>query len=71
MQEHAVPGRNAADLRDQLASELKFFRGDAEMDDDQAFLLLTEDLEVSSRFHFADVLGAKRRRASVMSPAGT
>jgi serine phosphatase RsbU (regulator of sigma subunit)/anti-sigma regulatory factor (Ser/Thr protein kinase) len=69
MQEHAVPGRNANELRDQLASELKLFRGEAEMDDDQAFLLLTEDLTVSSRFPFVNALRAKRSRGAILAPA--
>jgi serine phosphatase RsbU (regulator of sigma subunit)/anti-sigma regulatory factor (Ser/Thr protein kinase) len=43
MREQILPGGNAADLRDRLASDLNKYRGDAEMDDDQAFLLLTED----------------------------
>lgn len=39
---NAVAGHAAAELRDRLAIELNRFRGDAEMDDDQAFLLLAE-----------------------------
>jgi serine phosphatase RsbU (regulator of sigma subunit) len=69
MQEFAVPGRSAMELRRQLTSELSQFRGDAEMDDDQAFLLLTEDLEISSRFPFANGHRARHRRSSVLSPA--
>jgi serine phosphatase RsbU (regulator of sigma subunit)/anti-sigma regulatory factor (Ser/Thr protein kinase) len=40
---HATPGLGATDLADQLATELNHFRGEAAMDDDQAFLVLTEE----------------------------
>ncbi len=39
---NAVAGHTAAELRDRLTIELNRFRGDAEMDDDQAFLVLAE-----------------------------
>ncbi|MDO8540984.1 MAG: SpoIIE family protein phosphatase [Opitutaceae bacterium] len=39
---NAIAGHTAAALRDRLATELNRFRGNAAMDDDQAFLLLTE-----------------------------
>jgi serine phosphatase RsbU (regulator of sigma subunit)/anti-sigma regulatory factor (Ser/Thr protein kinase) len=39
---NAIAGHPAAELRDRLATELNRFRGNAPMDDDQAFLLLTE-----------------------------
>lgn len=39
---NTVAGHSAAELRDRLAAELNRFRGDAEMDDDQAFLLFSE-----------------------------
>jgi serine phosphatase RsbU (regulator of sigma subunit)/anti-sigma regulatory factor (Ser/Thr protein kinase) len=39
---NAIAGHTANELRDRLATELNRFRGSAEMDDDQAFLLLTE-----------------------------
>src|SRR6185436_1905529 len=39
---NAIAGHPAAELRDRLATELNRFRGNAAMDDDQAFLLLTE-----------------------------
>jgi hypothetical protein len=39
---NAVAGHPAAELRDRLTTELNRFRGNAPMDDDQAFLLLTE-----------------------------
>jgi len=40
---NAVPGRNATEVRDLLATELNRFRGDADMSDDQAFLILVEE----------------------------
>jgi serine phosphatase RsbU (regulator of sigma subunit)/anti-sigma regulatory factor (Ser/Thr protein kinase) len=49
LREQTIPGRNATDLRDRLATELNRYRGDAVMDDDQAFLLLTEDGGHSAR----------------------
>jgi serine phosphatase RsbU (regulator of sigma subunit) len=39
---NAIAGHPAPELRDRLATELNRFRGGTEMDDDQAFLLLTE-----------------------------
>lgn len=39
---NAIAGHPATELRDRLTTELNRFRGGAEMDDDQAFLLLTE-----------------------------
>jgi sigma-B regulation protein RsbU (phosphoserine phosphatase) len=39
---NAIAGHTANELRDRLATELNRFRGSAPMDDDQAFLLLTE-----------------------------
>ncbi len=39
---NAIAGHPANELRDRLATELNRFRGTAPMDDDQAFLLLTE-----------------------------
>ena len=39
---NAIAGHTATELRDRLATELNRFRGNATMDDDQAFLLLTE-----------------------------
>jgi len=39
---NAIAGHSAAELRDRLTTELNRFRGSAAMDDDQAFLLLTE-----------------------------
>jgi serine phosphatase RsbU (regulator of sigma subunit)/anti-sigma regulatory factor (Ser/Thr protein kinase) len=60
------PGRTATELRDCLATDLNRFRGDAVMDDDQAFLLLTEEQSGAS-------LGAARpvqhSRGSFLFPA--
>ena len=39
---NAIAGHPATELRDRLATELNRFRGGTAMDDDQAFLLLTE-----------------------------
>jgi serine phosphatase RsbU (regulator of sigma subunit) len=43
LQANSHAGHSASTLRDQLATELNRFRGDAVMADDQAFLLLTEE----------------------------
>jgi len=40
---NAIPGRSATEVRDRLATELNRFRGDADMSDDQAFLILVEE----------------------------
>ena len=40
---NAIPGRSATEVRDLLATELNRFRGDADMSDDQAFLILVEE----------------------------
>jgi len=40
---NAIPGRTATEVRDLLATELNWFRGDADMSDDQAFLILVEE----------------------------
>ena len=39
---NAIAGHPATELRDRLATELNRFRGSADMDDAQAFLLLTQ-----------------------------
>jgi serine phosphatase RsbU (regulator of sigma subunit)/anti-sigma regulatory factor (Ser/Thr protein kinase) len=71
MQEEMIPGRSATDLRDRLASELNQFRGDREMDDDQAFLLLTEDRTGGTRRPFAADQITKLRRGSFLFPANS
>jgi serine phosphatase RsbU (regulator of sigma subunit) len=63
---NALAGHRASDLRDRLATELHRFRGTAEMVDDQAFLLLTEEnLDPNG----ADKLRSRAGRASFMFPA--
>jgi len=63
------PGTNAPEQRDRLVAELNRYRGDTAMDDDQAFLLLTEDRAAGTR---AAAPGARRSRQSaspLLSPA--
>jgi serine phosphatase RsbU (regulator of sigma subunit)/anti-sigma regulatory factor (Ser/Thr protein kinase) len=43
MRSNAIPGRSAAELRDLLTAELVSYRANAEMTDDQAFLVLAEE----------------------------
>jgi sigma-B regulation protein RsbU (phosphoserine phosphatase) len=65
----AIPGRGAAELRNLLTEELNRFRGEAAMVDDQAFLLLVE--EVTSTAPSA-VFGGHRirfQRGSYLFPA--
>jgi serine phosphatase RsbU (regulator of sigma subunit)/anti-sigma regulatory factor (Ser/Thr protein kinase) len=71
MEKQMVPGRSATDLRDLLASELNLFRGDTAMDDDQAFLLLTEDQDTASRSPFEIDHIKKLGRGSFLFPANT
>jgi serine phosphatase RsbU (regulator of sigma subunit) len=61
LRENTLPCQSATDLRDRLATELNRFRGDAVMDDDQAFLVLTE--ERAARPGPAAELGPPRRGA--------
>jgi serine phosphatase RsbU (regulator of sigma subunit)/anti-sigma regulatory factor (Ser/Thr protein kinase) len=68
MQEQTIPGRSAMELRDRLASDLNLFRGDAEMDDDQAFLLLTEDQDGSAKRPFAAPHHFKLRHSPALFP---
>ena len=42
---NATPGRSAADVRDRLATELNRFRGADDMTDDQAFLIMVEEVQ--------------------------
>jgi serine phosphatase RsbU (regulator of sigma subunit) len=65
------PGTNAPEQRDRLVAELNRYRGDTAMDDDQAFLLLTEDRAAGTR---AATPGGKRSRQSaspLLSPANS
>jgi serine phosphatase RsbU (regulator of sigma subunit)/anti-sigma regulatory factor (Ser/Thr protein kinase) len=64
MQAHAVPGRKAAEMRDQLAMELTRFRGDSVMADDQAFLVLIEEGGGATSTAPAGERGAQPRRTA-------
>jgi len=48
MKAYSVPSRSATELRDLLNAELDAFRSGAEMSDDQAFLVLSEENTASS-----------------------
>lgn len=66
---NAIAGHPAPELRDRLATELNRFRGSAAMDDDQAFLLLTEAHVGADR---SAVNGDRKflyRRGAFLSPA--
>jgi serine phosphatase RsbU (regulator of sigma subunit)/anti-sigma regulatory factor (Ser/Thr protein kinase) len=64
MQAHTIPGRNAAEMRDRLATELNRFRGDSVMADDQAFLLLVEE---SAGVMNPESAGERRSRSRLSS----
>ena len=66
---NAIAGHPANELRDRLVTELNRFRGSAPMDDDQAFLLLT-DASVSA-LHAEGSRGPHLRfqRGEFLSPA--
>jgi serine phosphatase RsbU (regulator of sigma subunit)/anti-sigma regulatory factor (Ser/Thr protein kinase) len=64
MQAHTIPGRNAAEMRDRLATELNRFRGDSVMADDQAFLLLVEE---SAGVMNPESVGERRSRSRLSS----
>jgi serine phosphatase RsbU (regulator of sigma subunit)/anti-sigma regulatory factor (Ser/Thr protein kinase) len=66
---NAIPGRNATELRDRLATELNWFRGDALMDDDQAFLLLTEEGTGAKRKPPKSTKRIRLRRGSFLFPS--
>jgi serine phosphatase RsbU (regulator of sigma subunit)/anti-sigma regulatory factor (Ser/Thr protein kinase) len=66
---NAIPGRNANELRDRLATELNRFRGDALMDDDQAFLLLTEEGTGAERKPPRSTKRIRLRRGSFLFPS--
>lgn len=63
---NAIPGRTALEMRDRLATDLTRFRGASVMDDDQAFLLLTEERggPLSAGNH------PSRRRGDLIVPSG-
>jgi serine phosphatase RsbU (regulator of sigma subunit)/anti-sigma regulatory factor (Ser/Thr protein kinase) len=66
---HATPGLSATELADYLATELNHFRGDAAMDDDQAFLLLTEDGSGAARQAPTTARRIRQRCGSFLFPA--
>lgn len=67
LRENTMPGRSATEIRDRLASELNRFRGDAVMQDDQAFLLLTE--EGTARSKAACKRSIQLRRGAFLFPS--
>jgi serine phosphatase RsbU (regulator of sigma subunit)/anti-sigma regulatory factor (Ser/Thr protein kinase) len=66
---NAVPGRSATEVRDLLATELNRFRGDADMSDDQAFLILVEEGAGAARVAPARRRRIQLRRGSFLFPA--
>jgi serine phosphatase RsbU (regulator of sigma subunit)/anti-sigma regulatory factor (Ser/Thr protein kinase) len=64
LQAHTVPGRNATDMRDRLATEMTRFRGNSVMSDDQAFLLLVEDAAGAATASPAGERRAQLRRSA-------
>lgn len=63
------PGRSATELRGRLAAEMNRFRADAAMADDQAFLLLTEQVSETSRDTAAWFPRKARARRATPAPA--
>ncbi len=66
---NAIPGRGATEVRDLLATELNRFRGDADMSDDQAFLILVEEGTGSARVAPASRRRIPLRRGSFLFPS--
>ena len=66
---NAIAGHPATELRNRLATELNRFRGSAEMDDDQAFLLLTEARAGATRATERDGPHIQFERGSFLFPA--
>jgi serine phosphatase RsbU (regulator of sigma subunit)/anti-sigma regulatory factor (Ser/Thr protein kinase) len=66
---NAIAGHPANELRDRLATELNRFRGTAPMDDDQAFLLLTEAAVGARRPDGARGAQIQFRRGEFLFPA--
>jgi serine phosphatase RsbU (regulator of sigma subunit)/anti-sigma regulatory factor (Ser/Thr protein kinase) len=64
LQAHTVPGRNATEMRDRLATEMTRFRGNSVMSDDQAFLLLVEDAAGAATASSAGERRAQLRRSA-------
>ncbi len=69
LRSQVAPGRNATELRDRLATELNRFRGDALMDDDQAFLLMTEESASPARKTPAATRRIRLKRGSFLFPS--
>ena len=68
---NAIAGHSSTELRDRLATELNRFRGDAEMDDDQAFLLLTEAAAGAPRSATSRGPRLQFQRGSFLFPASS
>jgi serine phosphatase RsbU (regulator of sigma subunit)/anti-sigma regulatory factor (Ser/Thr protein kinase) len=68
---NAIAGHPATELRDRLATELNRFRGNADMDDDQAFLLLTETRVDAARANHAPGPRFQFQRGSFLFPANS
>jgi serine phosphatase RsbU (regulator of sigma subunit)/anti-sigma regulatory factor (Ser/Thr protein kinase) len=68
---NAIAGHPATELRDRLATELNRFRGSADMDDDQAFLLLTEARADQVRAAAAGRQRFQFQRGSFLFPANS
>jgi sigma-B regulation protein RsbU (phosphoserine phosphatase) len=68
---NAIAGHSATELRDRLATELNRFRGGVEMDDDQAFLLLTEARVTAPRATGSDGPRFQFERGSFLFPANS
>ncbi len=66
---NAVPGRGATEVRDRLATELNRFRGDDDMTDDQAFLILMEEGTGDARPPSAGKRRIRLRRGSFLFPS--
>jgi serine phosphatase RsbU (regulator of sigma subunit)/anti-sigma regulatory factor (Ser/Thr protein kinase) len=69
MRHHASPGLSATELADRLAMELNRYRGDAAMDDDQAFLLLAEDGHGTARQSPTTARRIRQKCGSFLFPA--
>jgi serine phosphatase RsbU (regulator of sigma subunit)/anti-sigma regulatory factor (Ser/Thr protein kinase) len=68
---NAIAGHPATELRDRLATELNRFRGEADMDDDQAFLLLTEACVGAKRSANSGRQRFQFQRGSFLFPANS
>ena len=66
---NAIAGHTAAELRDRLATELNRFRGGTGLDDDQAFLILTEARATPEGAAAPDRQRLQFQRGLFLSPA--